>query len=704
LADSAQTGIERSVEPPVERWDEPSRLASLRRYDILDTAPERSFDDIALLAAHICKAPIALVSFVDEERQWFKARVGLSLEETPRDISFCTHTICQPDGLLIVPDAQHDARFAESPMVAGEPHVRFYAGTRLMAPDGQALGTLCVKDVVPREIAAPEREALEALGRQVVTLLELRRSIRERRLLHDRYQLVLESVANAILMVDERDRIVLANAQAQAVFGHARDELIGRSIDLLVPPAQRALRARQRQARRIGLAPEAPQAETLGLRSDGTVIAIESGLAALVADDRVYVIESVLDVSHRKHIEARLSEMQTLQQAIVDNAGFGIITTSPDGLITSFNPAAQRMFGYASDEVVGLKRPDFIHDTFELSPGETTTMPAALIAADRAPDRTPESEREGQGGADMPLAPGFDVPVPTDRSGDARDCEWICVRKDGSRFPVLLSVTALREGDGTNTGYLGLAIDISERKRIENLLRAKNQDLRTFAYTVSHDLKAPLRGIVGYAQELMRRHQDGLGERARYCLAQIIAASSNLDQLVEDLLSYSRLVVEKPHAAKVSVAAVVERILSDRSLAIAENGVEVDVKLPELPLQTWERGLHQALANLIDNALKYSRESRPPRLIIRAEATELGCLIRVSDNGIGFDMKYHDRIFGLFNRLVRASEYEGTGAGLAIVAKVVDKLGGEVRAQSAPGEGATFFLHVPHLAAEPAAT
>ena len=145
---------------PAFPWDEPSRLASLHGYAILDTPAERSFDDIVLLAAHVCQVPIALVSFVDAQRQWFKARVGLEAPQPERDIAFCSHTIRHAEGLLVVPDARLDERFAGTPLVTGAPHVRFYAGTRLMSPDGHALGTLCVKDVVPRELEPSQRLAL----------------------------------------------------------------------------------------------------------------------------------------------------------------------------------------------------------------------------------------------------------------------------------------------------------------------------------------------------------------------------------------------------------------------------------------------------------------------------------------------------------------------------------------------------------------
>lgn len=517
--------------------DERLRLAALYHYEVLDTAPEVAFDDIALLAAHICEAPIALVSFVDEHRQWFKARVGIDSQQTARDISFCTHTIRRPDELLVVPDALADPRFSENPLVAAGPCIRFYAGAPLVAPDGHALGALCVKDVVPRSLDAQQQQALRALSRQVVTLLELRRNVQERRLLDQRHHLVLESVANAIVMVDAADRIVLVNAQAEKMFGYTRDELLGEPIDRLVPERLRTPRATQRQALRSGATPRSSGVDSFGLRKDGSEVATEIGLTRLITDATIFVLESLSDVSRHK--------------------------------------------------------------------------------------------------------------------------------------------------------------------RIEDLLRAKNEDLKTFAYTVSHDLKAPLRGISGYAQELERRHQEGLGERARFCIQQIITASHNLDQLIEDLLNYSRFVAEKPQSNEVRLPDLIERILRDRSLTLGEQGVQLDLQVPPLVLQTWERGLHQALSNLIDNALKYSRHAKPPRLSIQAERLEACCRIRVADNGIGFDMKYHDRIFGLFNRLVRTNEFEGTGAGLAIVAKLVDKLGGSVRAESSLGQGAAFLIDLPLPAPQP---
>ena len=154
--------------------DEAQRLAALHQYDILDTTPEEGFDDLTRLAAHICGTPIALVSLVDANRQWFKSTLGLAELETSRDSAFCAHGILHED-VFIVPDALEDERFADNPMVTGDPHVRFYAGAPLTTPDGYTIGMLCVKDHVPRHLDPEQVEALRALGRQAIAQLELRR-------------------------------------------------------------------------------------------------------------------------------------------------------------------------------------------------------------------------------------------------------------------------------------------------------------------------------------------------------------------------------------------------------------------------------------------------------------------------------------------------------------------------------------------------
>jgi GAF domain-containing protein len=155
---------------------EAARVAALHQYAILDTEPERAFDDLVLLASFICKTPIALISLVDEDRQWFKSKIGISISETAREIAFCATAIQQPD-VFVVPDTLNDERFRNNPLVLAEPNFRFYAGAPLIDEEGYALGTICVLDRVPREVAPDQQAALKALSHLVLAQLELRRNL-----------------------------------------------------------------------------------------------------------------------------------------------------------------------------------------------------------------------------------------------------------------------------------------------------------------------------------------------------------------------------------------------------------------------------------------------------------------------------------------------------------------------------------------------
>jgi diguanylate cyclase (GGDEF)-like protein len=228
--------------------NEPDRLRALRGYEILDTPPEQAFDDLTLLASAICEAPISLVSLVDGERQWFKSKVGLEAAETSRDVAFCAHAILEPQEVLVVPDAHSDQRFAENPLVTGEPHIRFYAGAPIATSSGHAVGTLCVLDRQPRELTARQREALQALARQAATQLDLRSALSALRRTQETTRLYQEQLeasqlklerANALLETQSvtdmltglYNRRAFAQQLGQALANGARQD---RSVSLLL--------------------------------------------------------------------------------------------------------------------------------------------------------------------------------------------------------------------------------------------------------------------------------------------------------------------------------------------------------------------------------------------------------------------------------------------------------------------------------------
>lgn len=218
--------------------NEPERVEALRRYEILDTEPEAPFDDLVHLAAQVCQVPIALISLIDPLRQWFKAKTGVGVCQTSRDIAFCAHAILQRD-IFEVPDALGDDRFATNPLVTGDPHIRFYAGVPLIDRDGYALGTLCLIDRVPRRLSWQQKQALTVLGRQVVAQLELRlrnRQLTQRLANGERADAMratclfaFEQTNNAIAFLDQTGRYTYVNRAHAAMYGYEPAELIGKS-------------------------------------------------------------------------------------------------------------------------------------------------------------------------------------------------------------------------------------------------------------------------------------------------------------------------------------------------------------------------------------------------------------------------------------------------------------------------------------------
>jgi PAS domain S-box-containing protein len=226
-------------------------------------------------------------------------------------------------------------------------------------------------------------------------------------------------------------------------------------------------------------------------------------------------------------------------------------------------------------------------------------------------------------------------------------------------------------------------------------LQTANRELETFAYSVSHDLKAPLRAIEGYARLMIEDYAPHLDEQAQIYLNNIQRASLRLAQLIGDLLEYSRLERRPKSLSRLNPSHLIESIIAERADEISSRPVEIRMDLPQVELTVEIEGFALAMRNLLDNALKFTRDVPIPRIEIGGRDAGNVCLLWVKDNGIGFDMAYYSRVFEVFQRLHRIDEYPGTGIGLAIVRKAMERIGGRVWAESAPGQGATFYLEIP---------
>ncbi|MDP2367142.1 PAS domain S-box protein [Rhodoferax sp.] len=662
--------------------NETARLAALRSLELLDTPSDERFDRITRTAQRLFDVPIVLVSLVDQCRQWFKSAQGLAASETPRDISFCGHAI-HADQVFVVENALADARFADNPLVTGPPDIRFYAGAPLSTAGGFRIGTLCLIDKKPRRFPEEDQRALRDLADWVEDELSRHNTAQYRTIGSEQeafLRAILNTVVDGIITIDERGTVESFNPAAVRIFGYPPEEVVGRNIKHLMPEPYHSQHdgylARfldTRSPRVIGIG-----REVTGRRKDGSTFPMELAVNETVVAGRRFFTGIVRDISARKAAEQQLHETTTLHRAIVDGTTYSIISTTVDGVILTFNRASEQMLGFAADEVVG----------------ELTTAP--FIDPRDVVDRAKTlSDELGE-----TIAPGFEVIVARARRGLADEREWVYRRKDGVRLPVLLSVTALRDADQHITGFLGIAYDISERKKIDRL---KNE----FVSTVSHELRTPLTSIRGSLGLIAGGVVGQLPPQAAKLIDIAHSNSERLVRLINDILD-----VEKIESGRMQFNLVVQPLRALLLQAIEANRayaeqLQVGIEWISGDLDGRVRvdsdRMMQAIANLLSNAAKYSPAHAS--VTVAMQRRETGLRLVVSDRGPGMPDEFRSRIFQKFSQADGSDtrRKSGTGLGLAITKSLVESMGGQIGFETSPA-GTSFWIELPEVPGREAAT
>jgi PAS domain S-box-containing protein len=480
-----------------------------------------------------------------------------------------------------------------------------------------------------------------------------------------KFRALLETAPDAMVIVDQGGLIALVNGRTEALFGYSRTELMGRAIDMLVADGFRQACS---QDRATFFADPAPRilgagAELFGQRKDGTEFPVEISLAPIETEQGVLVSSAIRDISERKNAERQRANLA----AIVEASDDAIIGKTLGGIITSWNSGAHRIFGYDANEAVGRS--------------------IALI-----------------------IPPGFEGEEPvileTLARGEVKRFDALRRCKDGRIIHVSVTSSPVCDGAGHVIGISKVARDITDRKlaaaalaRAKDMADSANSELETFSYSVAHDLRAPLRGMNGFAQLVLNSYEDKLDERAQDWLREIVLNATKMGELIDGLLSLAHLSRSDLRPTCVNLSEIA-RDLGAR-LAALEPSRNVELLVEEgLYAEVDPRLARSLFDNLLANAWKFTRG-------VPAARVEVGCLEHessraffVRDNGAGFDMAFADKLFVPFQRLHATSEFPGTGIGLATVQRIVHRHGGRVWATGTVDGGATFHFTLSRQAPE----
>jgi PAS domain S-box-containing protein len=481
-----------------------------------------------------------------------------------------------------------------------------------------------------------------------------------------KYRGLLEAAPDAMVVVNASGEIALLNVQAEKQFGYRRDELLGQQVKNIIPDgfAERLVADGTRTAAEALAQQIGTGIELNGRRKDGSTFPIEIMLSPLESAEGILVTAAIRDITERKRVEDSLrnseERFRLMASGIKDYAN---VMLDPDGLVVSWNEGAERIKGYRAEEIIGQPFSRF-YPAEDIHNGKPVRELA--LAAER---------------------------------GSFEDEGWR-VRKDGTRFLANVVITALRDQNGRLRGFGKITRDITELKESEQHLgktmaelKRSNDDLELFAYVASHDLQEPLRMVASYTQLLARRYKGRLDSDADEFIAYAVDGCNRMQELIQDLLSYSRVGANTDAMRQTSCEDALARAVKNLQATIEAS--KAIVEHDPLPvIDTDGTRLAQVFQNLIGNAIKY-RGAELPQIHISARQAGREWIFSVRDNGMGIESQYFDRIFVIFQRLHGQKEYQGTGIGLAMCKKIVNRLGGRIWVESELAKGSTFYFALP---------
>ncbi len=650
--------------------NEKDRLKALQSYSILDTLPEAEIDRITELASIICETPIALVSLLDENRQWFKSKVGLDVPETPRDISFCQFAILGDD-TFEVENALEDERFVNNPLVTGFPEIRFYAGYPLTDPDGFNLGTLCVIDQIPHKLSEKQNRALRILGKEVVTLIINCKKAQELNVYKSFFENSIDLMSFRKISSTTLQHI---NESYTRILGWSQEELKSISMMELIHPDEinNVTEIFQRLKNKESIRLEIPVKT-----KSGDYKILDLSMTPNSDGSEVYTIGK--DITENKKIKSELEKTKSELNAIFDCLEEGIVVQEMDGTIINCNPAACTILQLSEDQLRGKKSidPDWksIHEDGSDFPGETHPAMMAL--------KTGKSVHNVKMGVrildGVTTWININAIILPDKKG------VVCSFQD---------ITSIKMIEENRIQLVQLE---AKNKVAEEVIRAKEE----FLANMSHEIRTPMNSIIGLGNLLTKA--GNLNDKQHTYLEVIQQNSANLLRIVNDILDYSKLESGKLEFEKIDFN-LKQSILSNiESLKVIADKSRVPLKINFDPLiPEFVKGdslrINQIVTNLVSNAIKFSHETEVKVFFDFVEETSNAIVVevKVKDNGIGIPEEKLLHILQPFTQQTTSTtrEYGGTGLGLSITSKLLEQMHSELIIVSEEGVGSEFSFKI----------